>query len=250
MTITVGQLISGAMRKARIIGPGEPVDGSEADEARVLFSQMVDGWTNEDLLIPTVNVITHPLVEQPEYTIGIYPEPVPVPLPDTHIETARPQSIQRAFIRDQAGTDFYLKTIDSKYYGEISVKSSVARPSSFYLRKGWPLNTILFDTVPFGGETLHLEVLQPLSEVLPTSDLSDIVNLPPGYERALILNLAIELAVEWGKQPDRTTAALAVQAKRLLKRSNSRKSVLSVDKAITRRGTSKRGTYDINSGPS
>ena len=109
-------------------------------------------------------------------------------------------------------------------------------------------NTILFEAVPYDGETLHLEVIQPLSEILPVAGLTEIINLPPGYERALIYNLCLELAPEYGKEPTALIATQAVQAKLKLKRNNYRSLVLGMDRALAtqRKGI---GSYIIESGP-
>jgi hypothetical protein len=168
------------MRKIGVLAAGEPLPAHEGDDALEVFKQMVDAWTNETLLIPIVGVVTHTLVgDQSEYTIGIYPEPKPVPLPDNHIETARPERIIAAFIRDQYQTDYIQEIIDVKTFSRISRKTNASRPSRFYIREGWPMNTILFEAVPYDGETLHLEVIQPLSEILPVAGLTEVINLPP-----------------------------------------------------------------------
>ena len=108
---TVSDIIRGAMRKIGVLAAGEPLPADEGDDALVVFRQMVDSWTIESLLIPVVSVITHELIDSTnEYTIGIYPEPVPDPIPLNHIETARPEKILAAYIRDQAGNDFWIKS--------------------------------------------------------------------------------------------------------------------------------------------
>lgn len=249
MATTVGDIIRSSMRKIGVLAAGEPLPANEGDDARQVFAQMVDAWTNETLLIPVVSVVTKVLVEgQPEYTIGVYPEPVPDPLPDNHIETARPERILSAFIRDRYDTDYIQEIIDVETYSRISRKTNTSRPSRFYLRKGWPLNTILFESVPYQDETLHLEVVQPLSEYLSTACLTDPVNLPPGYERALIYNLCLDLADEWGKQVSALTATNAVEGKKWLKRNNYRDLVMGMDRAVAtqRKGI---GTYIIEQGP-
>ena len=237
------------MRKIGVLAAGEPLPAHEGDDALEVFKQMVDAWTNETLLIPIVGVVTHTLVgDQSEYTIGIYPEPKPVPLPDNHIETARPERIIAAFIRDQYQTDYIQEIIDVKTFSRISRKTNASRPSRFYIREGWPMNTILFEAVPYDGETLHLEVIQPLSEILPVAGLTEVINLPPGYERALIYNLCLELAPEWGKQVTPLIATQAVDGKKWLKRNNYRPLVLGIDRAVAtqRKGI---GTYIIEQGP-
>lgn len=249
MATTVGDIIRSSLRKIGVLAAGEPLTDSEGQDALVVFRQMVDAWTNETLLIPVVGVVTFELLgDQAEYTIGNYAEPVPDPLPTNHIETARPERIIAAFIRDQYQTDYIQEIIDVNTYSRISRKTNASRPSRFYVRQGWPLNTILFESVPYAGETLHLEVIQPLSGILSTACLTDVINLPPGYERALIFNLCLELADEWGKTVSNLIAVNATEGKKWLKRNNYRPLVLGMDRAVA---TQKKGigTYIIEQGP-
>lgn len=248
--ITTGDIIKAAMRKIGVLAAGEPLPADEGNDALDTFTDMVDAWSNESLLIPVVGTVQKQLIQgQVEYTIGIYPEPRPDPLPANHIETSRPEKILSSFIRDPQGTDYLLEVMYSKNYSEIGRKTNEARPSRFYVREGWPLNTILFDAVPYADETLHLEVLQPLSEILPTACLTDVINLPPGYRRSIIYNLAMDLADEWGKDPSRMVAVTSVESKKWLKRNNYRPLMLRMDRALTIPRRAK-GTYDINSGVS
>lgn len=246
MAQTVGDLIRSAMRKIGVLAAGEPLPADEGDDAKIVFSQMVDAWSLESLLIPVVSVVTKQLlVGQAEYTIGIYPG---VTIPDNHIETARPEKILSAFIRDAYDTDYIQEVIDVKTYSRISRKTNSSRPSRIYLRKGWPLNTILFESLPYADETLHLEVIQPLSVYLSTACLTDVVNLPPGYEQVLIYNLAIMLADEWGKQVSNAVATVATTGKRKIKNANFRKLVLGMDRAVYNQQRAK-GTFIIQNGP-
>jgi hypothetical protein len=247
MVETVGDMVRSSMRKAGVLAAGEPLPPEEGGDALELFATMVDAWSLEALLIPTVNVVTHTLVSGiAEYTIGIYPSPQPIPLPSNHIETARPQKIISMLIRDSAGTDFHLRTMEAKQYALISRKTTEARPSRMYMRDGWPLNTILFDTVPYADETLIMEVIQPLHEILPVASLTEVVNLPPGYKKVLIDNLAVEIAPEWQQEVSKVVAVNAVQGKKRIKSSNYRDIVLRVDRALSdkRKGY---GRYNITS---
>ena len=245
MATSVGDIIQSSLRKIRVLSAGEPLDNEQGGDALEIFRQMVDAWTLETLLIPVVGVVTHQIiVGVSEYTIGIYPSPQPIPLPSNHIETARPEKILTSFIRDSSGTDFHLRTMEATQHSLISRKTTQARPSRMYVREGWPLDTILFDTVPYTDETLRLEVIQPLSGILPVASLTEVINLPPGYEKVLIDNLCIDLAPEWGKDVLPSIAANAINGKRLIKRSNYRDVVLRVDRALSdkRKGY---GRYNI-----
>jgi hypothetical protein len=249
MSITVGGLLRGSMRKIGVLSPGEPLPADEGADALEVFVQMVDAWTLEPLLIPVVGVVTHQLLANvSEYTIGIYPEPVPVPLPDSHIETARPEKILSAFLRDQQGTDYLIEAMDLAEYTRISRKTNAARPSRLYLRQGWPLNDLIFDSLPYADEVLHLTVLQPLSAILPAASLTEVINLPPGYEKVLSDNIAMELCPEWQVDVPPLVAVNAVEGKKRIKRSNSRDVVLVTDRAIANRDRGF-GTYNISQGP-
>ena len=246
MAQTVGDLIRSAMRKIGVLAAGEPLPADEGDDAKVVFAQMVDAWSLESLLIPVVSVVTKQLlVGVSEYTIGIYPG---LTIPDNHIETARPEKILAAFIRDAYDTDYIQEVIDVKTFSRISRKTNSSRPSRFYNRKGWPLNTILFESLPYTDEILHLEVVQPLSVYLSTASLTDVVNLPPGYEQVLIYNLAIMLADEWGKPVTSSVGVIATEGKKRIKRANFRKLVLGMDRAVYNQQRAK-GTYIITDGP-
>jgi len=247
MPTTVGGIIKSAMRKIGVLEAGEPLPAHEGDDALDTFRQMVEAWALETLTVPVVNVVIKTMtVESNAYTIGIYDGVLPIP--DTHIETARPEQILTAFIRDTQQTDYYLESMTDTIYATISRKVNQSRPGRYYLREGWPSSTILFDSIPYINESLHLEVIQPLSGMLPALNLTEEINLPPGYERTLVNNLCIDLAPEYGKQVPQSVAAMAIDGKKKLKRSNWRDLISKVDRAaVTQR--SRKGTYIITQGP-
>ena len=183
-----------------------------------------------------------------EYTIGFYPEPVPVPLPLNHTETARPKQILAGFIRDSSGTDYIQEMINVKRYFSVSRKTNASRPTRFYVQEGWPLNTIIFESLPYADETMHIEVLQPLSEVLKTASLTEVINLPEGYERVLTYNLCLDLADEYGRPVSNTVAVSAVDGLKWLKRNNAKALTLIADRQLISRNRGN-GTYIITQGP-
>lgn len=247
MATTVGNLIASSMRKAGILAKGEPIPSDAGGDLLESFRQMVDSWTNESLLIPASTVVTKTLIPNTsEYTIGIYPPPDPPPA--NHIEVARPEEIRTAFIRDTYGTDYPVKPMTVNTWGSISQKGNGSRPSRFYIRYGWPLSEILFDSVPYADEVLHLECLLPFGEYLETANLTDVVNLPPGYERALIYNFIAEISEEYGKSISNVNGAIAVSSKKRLKRSNYQPRTLHTDRGLANQDRA-RGTYIIEQGP-
>lgn len=163
-------------------------------------------------------------------------------------EEPRPKQIKSAFIRDSSGTDYPQEQMTAEQYALISRKSNSSRPYRFYVRDGWPLNTIIFDSAPFDSDTMIMECLQPLSGILTTSALTDVINLPEGYENVLIYNLCLELAPEYGKEPTSLIATKAINGLKWLKRNNAKPLKLRVDNGLMPRNNSS-GNYIIESGP-
>ncbi len=109
---------------------------------------------------------------------------------------------------------------------------------------GWSAEPLLNPLIV--DEATGLETMQVLSAALPAGGLTEAVDLPAGYERALVFNLCIELADEWGKEVSRAVAINARDSKKLIKRNNSRTPILKVDRGITDRTN---GHYNIVEGP-
>jgi hypothetical protein len=59
---------------------------------------------------------------------------------------------------------------------------------------------------PSGGATLYLDSLKPLDN---PSSLSSDIQLPPEYQEAIVYNLAIRMAPEFGKSVSAEVSVLA-----------------------------------------
>lgn len=242
---TINDLIRMSMRKIGVLASGEPLNADEGQDALLCLQMMIDSWNNETLLIPTINVVTKDLINGvTEYTIGNYNGGT---APDNHIETARPKEILSAFLRDKTGTDYIQQIITTKTYSRISRKHNIGRSGYMYVRKSFPLDTILFTSAPYSGDVLHMELVQPLSDILKTASLVEEVNLPTGYQRAIVYNLCLDLADEWGRQISPSVATIATESKKLIKRNNYRTLTLGIDRSLVGRRTGL-GTFDIRSG--
>ena len=247
---TIGGLIRGAMRKVGILAAGEPLSAEEGQDALEAFQIMLDSWSTESLLIPVNSeIIVNLSPDSANYTIGKFKGANPCEKPPaTHTETPRPIEFLSAFIRDGSGADYPQEMIDSDTYGAVSRKVNSSRPSRFYLQKGWPLNTIKFEALPFAAENLHIEALLPLTSLLKGDCLQEEIDLPEGYHKALLYNLALELAPEWGQDISQIVAREATTSKKHIKRNNYQSSLMRTDRAVATRAKGK-GTYIIEQGP-
>jgi hypothetical protein len=156
--------------------------------------------------------------------------------------TARPNEIEQAFIRDSGGSDHPLKIRPISEYWALGNKSSTTRPTRLYYDPTYANGTIYFNTLPSEAEDLYLISQKPLTADYDAA--ADTVSLPGEYEGALITGLAIKLAPNFGKSisielaTEHRSTFGAVKARNL---SNAMKSVkLSMPGATG-------GTYNIDS---
>jgi hypothetical protein len=132
----------------------------------------------------------------PYYTIG----------PGGTFDTARPNVIDKAFIRDN-DHDYpvWIRPIDE--YWDIMDKTVEDRPIKLYYDPTYPLGIIYLYFTPNSAYSLHIVTQRPLTTYAST--LTE-VSLPGGYEEALILKLALAMASRYGIK---TSGELQMNAK-------------------------------------
>jgi len=156
----------------------------------------------------------------------------------------RPTLIEKLNIRESGGHQVPVEIVGLNTWSDIPIKNNVQTfPLYAYYTSGSPLGTLRFSAVTAAGNKLVMVSSKPIQD-LP--ELTEEVEFPPGYERAIRLGLAMELAPEYGKPFDQVIALQYSQARKILKRTNSstRLRDLQVDPALLQ----PRG-YDIYNGP-
>jgi hypothetical protein len=112
---------------------------------------------------------------------------------------ARPLRITNAFTRistSGSGLDYPIEIVDQKRYVDIGFKAIQAPwPIVLWYNPTYPLGTVFFYQNPSGSAELHLYSDTLLEEF---ASLTQEVNLPQGYSRALKRALARDLAPEYG----------------------------------------------------
>ena len=205
---TANDIINRALRSLSVIGQGEPADADQAADALVSLNDMVASWANESLMLFQVSQDQITLTPgKADYTIGegAYDK-----------NTVRPLSIEQAFVRLN-GADYPVKIVDRQRYESIVLKTAQTNiPQWLYYDTGFPASTIRLYCVPSMALTLFVDSLKPFASF---ASLSDVVSLPPGYERALRLNLAVELMPEYQVRNDKIDM-MARDAKAGIKRVN------------------------------
>jgi hypothetical protein len=195
---TARKIIKKAMQKIGVLVKSEAPDDDEANDALDSLNALIDSWSNEPANVTTRVRETFPLTSSASYTIGI----------GADFNTERPMQIVDAYA-SLAFTDTPVAVVNQEEYDLITYKDAVGQPIALTYNSGFPTGTITLYPTPNASYTLTI-----LSEKAITgfTTLDTELTLPQGWERALIYNLALELAPEYGQQPDQSIALIASQS--------------------------------------
>jgi hypothetical protein len=171
---------------------------------------MMDSFSIDNLMIYQILEENFPLVVgTASYTIGT----------GGTFNTTRPVKITNAFIRDTSSNDYPVQIIDNLAYDSIPLKTVTSRSQYLYYDASYPLAYIRLMYVPAYAETLYINSWKQLQQF---ADGTTVLSLPPGYERMIAYNLAIELHGEYGgSMLNPEVVAIAKEAKAALKRLNA-----------------------------
>ena len=199
----VMDLITRSMLELGVLASGEAATGAEAQDCFNYLNSMLMSWNTDRTNIYTVNIAQYPLISGTQfYTIG----------PGGQFDAPRPQSIQNANIilnSVSPVTRLPLSLINDDQFAAIkvlNVQSTI--PQLLYNDGAYPMSTLSLWGIPAGGLTLELFTWQALSTFLTPFD---VVTLPPGYEDAIVYNLAMRIAGMFGRQPMPTTSMFAAK---------------------------------------
>lgn len=208
MAITGRELVTTSMKQAGILTGGETPTAEEVTDGLAMMNRMLASWSNDSLMIYARTFENFPLLGGVgDYTIG----------PGADFDTIRPMHIIDAFVR-QDTLDYWLSIIPDEQYDAISYKNIDSIPQVINYTAQFPQATLRIYPKPQASFTLYLRS----EKQLVSFTLNDEVSLPPGWEDALIYNLAIRLAPAYGLPVDQAVAALALEAKALLGDNTSR----------------------------
>lgn len=212
------------MQKAGIITKNEPPDFDEANDALDTLNAMIESWSTEAMMIYARAWETFSLVaNQLSYTIGT----------GQNFNTTRPIFINKAFLRQANATDSAIDIIPDEAYADITTKTTPGIPYKLNYDNGFPVGIIRLWPVPSTNYELHLFSEKILSQFT----INQEVLLPPGWSKAIIYNLAIELSPEYGTEAGPSVIELARISKRAIKNSIMRNRTLDANPTMRTQGT-------------
>jgi hypothetical protein len=152
--------------------------------------------------------------------------------PSGDFDTVRPLSIEKAqlSIPGSQPIDFTIEQVPLDVWARVTSKSVTSTlPQIVYIENTMPKTTLKFWPVP---TTAYNVVLYSWKQLSDFSTLDDTISLPPGYEEAVLYNLAIRLAPFYGKAASQEVVAIATASKAGIKRANAKEQIMSTDAAV------------------
>lgn len=193
-------IIKSAMRKSGILTKTETPSSDESADALEMLNDLLASWSNDSMVVYARTIESFALTGgDNEYTIGS----------GADFNTTRPIKIISAYIRS-GSIDYPLRILDDVNYSRITLKSTQATPSRYLnYDNGYPSAKIKLWPAPASADTLYLVTEKPLASFT----LNETVDLPPGWRRALVYNLAMEIAPEYGQPVSQEIYAIAKDSK-------------------------------------
>lgn len=216
---TAISMVTRAMRLARVISRSEVPDDPESADGLAAMNTMLESWSIEPLFVYYIVEESLTLVaNQATYTMGS----------GGNLNTTRPTRIEDScFIRD-SGFDYPLTLIDDGQYASICAKSTATSnvPEYLFADMQYPLVRLNFYPVPSSANVAHIKSWKQLQQF---TSLTDVLALPPGYQRAIEYSLAEEFGVEFGKKISPKVEQIALKARANIKRINAPSRIMSSD---------------------
>jgi hypothetical protein len=202
-SVAVKDFINIAMKRILAVGDQPAtLTPSQTNDAIYTLNEILDSWNADGKMIFAQGINTFPIGNsQQVYTIG--------PGGNFNVPT-RPSYIEFASFQMTTSSPFVdipIRILNVDEWNSIRIKN-LATTVSFYLYMdaNWPLANIYLWPEPSVGANLVLTYWNFLNS---TIGINDTISMPPGYVRAVGLDLAINMAPMFGKAGSPTVAQLA-----------------------------------------
>ena len=211
----IKRTVTDALIEIGVINPIDEATPQDAAYGLRTLNRIIDSYNTQNLIVTYLESIQlpSPTTWANSVTLGT----------GLDIDYPAPLNIESAFFRDGT-TDYPLQMMTSNSWSDITYKSDVAIPKRLYIQKTDENNLKLyFDCIPSNNLTLYVMAKKPYTGVnglgnnyLPTDD----INWTFGFEKMLMLRLAVELCSSYEIQPSQMLVSKAQEAENNLKTFN------------------------------
>jgi hypothetical protein len=180
---TVRDLIRDALFACEALGQDESVSAADSQLGMRILQRMLDTWSNRNLAVyaTATSTITTTGGTASYATSSWSP-------------TTRPVSIQNVYVR-QNGVDEPVTVVPQEVYDSVPYKSAQGLPEIAFYKPSASAGTIYLYPIPDSAYTVYVNGRFPLAASI---GLDTEITLPPGYEAAIVSNLAIKLCPYFG----------------------------------------------------
>lgn len=203
---TGNSLVTDTLSRIQYLPAGGTATATELSDGVNELNRMLGGWNAEmgPIFSETLDSLTW-TGGSASMTIGTSGD----------FNVARPQTIIGAQYRDSSNIDYSISLVTHREYQEITTKTiqtTIPAYLAYNPTFASSLGTLFIWPAPSVSFTLRLNSLKPLADLTG----SGTVTLPPGYEDAIIMNLAVRLADIYGSTLTPILLQMAIESKKAI----------------------------------
>lgn len=238
---TVRKMATTALRKIKVLANGEDIEDTDLDVLAEEIGRMLDTWKLESLMVVAHTTRSYAL-DPSKNSYTFYSDVA------ADFNGPRPVSISSATLRDDSGRGWPLAELTAEQWSASSTRTIQSRPSGFYYEPSFPIAYIKLDAMPdTAWPLLELVTMEGATIDVAEAAYDTEITFAPGYEDAIIYNLATRVHEDFGVPLPKDVAGFAMSFKALIKRANLTVPLMVTDVPVSR--GQRRGTYDIRGGP-
>ena len=208
---------------------GETLDSDERADGMSRLVDMLEEWGTDGLIVPGLTIVNHDIVSgASSFTVG----------PGGDIEIAKPMEAVYSINYKRAGLpESY--PLNQTSFAALSARrdrTSTAPPTRYFYNRSHPRSEIMLDSLAQPGDSLEIGFRGHFANITYDGLSADL--LPVGYRNAVILNLAVLLAPQYGAKRDgsglsQDTARRAMRSLRKIRARNIGSMVARLDSTLT-----------------
>ena len=210
---TAATIISDALIEIGAQGAADTTPAEDRAFCLRKLNQIAQRWSNSPLAVPVLTEISVPMTGAQSYTIG----------PTGVVVAARPIKAMSATAIDSSGFESIVMLYARKDWDAIWNKNANGGPPDVAWYQPSTPNGVLYVYPKTTGYTIKLDCLALLAS-FPSA--ATAIDLPEGYETALTLTLADDIAAAFGKQTTQDTRRRCAAAMAAIKATNTELSYL------------------------
>lgn len=220
---TASDICASALQEINVLAAGETMSAEDGQAALDALNLLLDQYSAMKLAIPYPQTRTTFTITSGTQTYLVGAGQV--------INRARPVYVNHIYYQDTSITptqEYTMDPLTDDSFSLLPQKTLAATvPTYWYYNPTFPDGTVTLWPVP--TKTTLQGVMYAPTGLTEFTALTDSLSLPPGWKRALVKNLAADLAGSYGREVDQGLATDAAESLQAVKVSNFRQLDMRLD---------------------